>query len=102
MEEMSRDRGHERLRLTIWLSIPRQSGWLKRSANTRYWVVGRAGAWNGYIKSIWTSRLTHLLLQVRVEPGQGAFDDIAAVLGVGEHVAFVFVDYELRFDTEGF
>jgi len=37
--------------------------------------------------------------EVSVEPGQSAFDYVAAVLGVGEHVAFVFVDYELGFDA---
>src|SRR5580700_495472 len=40
--------------------------------------------------------------QMRFEPGQGAFDYVAAVFGAGEHVAFVFVDYELGFDAEGF
>src|SRR5580658_7407893 len=40
--------------------------------------------------------------EMGVEPGQGAFDDIAAMLWVGEHVAFVFVDYELGFDAERF
>jgi len=39
---------------------------------------------------------------VGVEPGQGAFDYIAAMLGISKHVAFVFVDYELSFDAEGF
>jgi hypothetical protein len=38
---------------------------------------------------------------VGVEPSQGAGDDVALVLGVGEEVAFVFVDHELRFDAEG-
>ena len=42
------------------------------------------------------------LFQVGIEPGQGALDYVAAVLGIGEHVAFVFVDYELRFDAERF
>src|ERR1700720_1333994 len=36
-----------------------------------------------------------------VEPGQGACDDVALVLGIGEEVAFAFVDYELGFDAEG-
>ena len=37
-----------------------------------------------------------------VEPGEGAFDDVAAVFGAREHVAFVFVDDELGFDAERF
>ena len=57
---------------------------------------------NGYIKNIWTVRFTHPLFQVGIEPGQGALDYVAAVLGTGEHVAFVFVDYELRFDAQRF
>jgi hypothetical protein len=36
---------------------------------------------------------------VGVEPGEGAFDYVAAVFGIGEHVAFVFVDDELGFDA---
>jgi hypothetical protein len=40
--------------------------------------------------------------QMGVEPGQGAFDYVAAVLGAREHVALVFVDYELGFYAEGF
>jgi len=36
---------------------------------------------------------------VGVEPGQGALDYVAAVFGVCEHVALVFVDYELGFDA---
>ena len=36
-------------------------------------------------------------LHVRVEPGQGALDYVAAVLGAGEQVTFVLVDYELGF-----
>ena len=40
--------------------------------------------------------------EVGVEPGKGAFDYVAAVLGIGKHVAFVFVDYELGFDAERF
>ena len=47
-------------------------------------------------------RTTERSAEVGVEPGQGALDDVAAVFGAREHVAFVFVDYELRFDTEGF
>ena len=39
---------------------------------------------------------------MRVEPGQSALDYVAAVLGIAEHVAFVFVDYELGFDAESF
>src|SRR6476661_8999972 len=41
-------------------------------------------------------------LQVGVEPGQGALDYIATMLGAGEHVALVFVDDELGFDAQCF
>jgi hypothetical protein len=34
---------------------------------------------------------------VGVEPGQGALDYVAAVLGAREQVTFVLVDYELGF-----
>src|SRR5216684_6665239 len=42
-----------------------------------------------------------VLLEMRVEPSQGAGDDVALVLGIGEEVAFALVDYELGFDAEG-
>src|SRR6266404_2363621 len=42
-----------------------------------------------------------LLAEVRVEPGQGAGNDVALVLGVGEEVAFALIDHELGFDAEG-
>src|ERR1700736_4491248 len=42
-----------------------------------------------------------LLLEVGVEPREGAGDDVALVFGIGEEVAFALVDYELRFDAEG-
>ena len=40
--------------------------------------------------------------KVGVEPSQCALDYITAVFRAREHVAFVFVDYELGFDAEGF
>ena len=40
--------------------------------------------------------------EVGVEPSEGALDYVAAVLGAGEHMAFVFVDNELSFDAERF
>jgi len=42
------------------------------------------------------------LLKVRVEPGYGAADAVAAMFWLHEHVAFVFVDYTLRFDAQSF
>jgi hypothetical protein len=40
--------------------------------------------------------------EVCVEPGYGAADAIAEVFGLGEVVAFVFVNDELGFDAKGF
>lgn len=37
---------------------------------------------------------------MRVEPGDGAPDAVAPMVGVDEHVAFVFVDDELGIDAE--
>ena len=42
------------------------------------------------------------LLEVGVEPGYGAADAVAAMFGLDEHVAFVFVDYQLGFDIQRF
>ena len=42
-----------------------------------------------------------MLTEMGVEPREGALDDVALVLGVGEKVAFVLVDDELGFDPEG-
>jgi hypothetical protein len=39
---------------------------------------------------------------VGIEPGQSAFDYVAAMLRTGEHVAFVFVHDKLRFDAKRF
>jgi len=39
-------------------------------------------------------------VQVGVEPGQGADDDVALVLGIGEEVAFVLINHELGLDAE--
>ena len=41
-----------------------------------------------------------MLLEMRVEPRQGAGNDVALVLGIGEEVAFALVDHELRFHAE--
>jgi hypothetical protein len=64
---------------------------------------GSRASWNRarLEKSGWASTGLQSF-QVGVEPGQGAFDYVAAVFGAGEHVAFVFVDYELSFDAERF
>jgi hypothetical protein len=39
------------------------------------------------------------LLKVSVEPGYGAADAVAAMFGLDEHVAFVFIDDQLGFDV---
>ena len=41
-------------------------------------------------------------VQVGIEPGDGAADAVALVLGLHEVVAFVFVDDELGFDANSF
>ena len=84
-----------------------------RSANTRFCKVGRTIELVGYINVQAKRRISNSLwlcgfhpgpsvavkgsAEVGVEPGQGALDYIAAVLGAREHVTFVFVDYELGF-----
>jgi len=45
----------------------------------------KGGSWPAHSKRLW-------LLEVGVEPGYGAADAIAAMLGLYEHVAFVFVN----------
>src|ERR1700726_736310 len=40
------------------------------------------------------------LLKMGVEPGYAAADAVAAMFGLHEHVAFVFVNYQLRFYAE--
>ena len=70
---------------------------LENSANTRYWSVGRAGGMGGY--TVRTPRFAPQSLHVGVEPGQRALDYVAAVLGAGEQVTFVLVDYELGFNA---
>ena len=42
------------------------------------------------------------LLEVGVEPSDGAADAVAAMFRLDEHVAFVFVDDELGFDVQRF
>jgi len=71
---------------------------LENSANTRYWRVGRAGGRCGYTRLTRTSRGTPSL-HVGVEPRQGALDYVAAVLGAGEQVTLMLVDYELGFNA---
>ena len=92
-----------------------------RSANTRFCRVGRAGGLGGYMgMSRNNDRVGgHAALEAQaeearpyirvcesaemgVEPGQRAFDYVAAVFGAGKHVAFVFIHDELRFDAQRF
>jgi hypothetical protein len=56
-------------------------------------------AWNEEARSLGTLCAT-VLLEVGVEPGEGALYDIALVLGVGEEVAFAFVDDDLSFHAK--
>src|SRR5437764_15034578 len=42
------------------------------------------------------------LLEARVKPGDGAANAVANVFGIYEHMAFVLVDDELRFNIERF
>jgi hypothetical protein len=69
---------------------------LENSANPRYWRMGRAGGRSGYIRLCGRCPRS---LHVGVEPGQGALDYVAAMLGAGEQVTFMLVDYELRFNA---
>jgi hypothetical protein len=72
--------------------------------------IGTSGLLCGIVGDIeairvWDSNssLTQKLrAEVRVEPGYGAADAIAEVFGLGEVVAFVFVNDELGFDAKGF
>jgi len=79
-------------------AINPETAWagLENSANTRYWRMRRAGARSGYLRL--SGRCTPSL-HVGVEPGQGALDYVAAMLGAGEQVTFMLVDYELRFNA---
>src|SRR5436853_3226155 len=52
---------------------------------------------NGYPS--WNSRAS---AEMGVEPGDGAADAVALVLGADEQVAFVLVDHELGFDAKSF
>jgi hypothetical protein len=60
---------------------------------------GTRGRAERFHQTVRRSRFTHPSLRVGVEPGQGALDDVAAVLGAGEQVTFVLVDYELGFNA---
>jgi hypothetical protein len=98
---MSRGPRLERRCQSIRRATPRQRGRFRFRKFGQHPVLesGTRGRAERLQQTVRMSRFAEPSLHVGVEPGQGTLDDVAAVLGAGEQVTFVLVDYELRFNA---